>query len=182
MAGYKDSKEEIKAAEVRELISKANKLGKKIELKWKKDEDFEELAIEYYRLKGKADVLSLELADYLRQNYPNNFLVHNIKLTDKQINNITDLDTLNLINKLLPIHDIGFLIDESNTESYILFNNNGAPVYEYISPNIRLGEGFYEFMEEMGLTLEAVNKLYSIKIIGIPELWPNKVTKSNKLI
>ena len=197
MAGYLNEKEERKAAEVRKLIREANILKRKTEIRWNNGNNFDELAGEYYKIKDKADKLSLELVDYLRKNYPKNFLTHEVILSQEYIEYINnnsddefDKNMLKLItkyNNLLPIHDILFLTNGDDTNFYVLFNNNGTPAFRiWMSFDMLMPQEFYIFMEEMGLTITAVNKLYPLptplKIIANPGLWPNVVKSNYKLI
>ena len=192
MAGYVKSEEQIKAAEVRKLVNKSRKLWNEMDIKEKQGESIAELRRERDEIDNKANKLSLELAEYLKLNYPEYFRVSPIIVPNNYIRYIRNdkyiAQLLNEQNKKLNIHDIGLVMDDEEDIFYIFFKDNGNISFvKYISPNIIMPDNFYNFMEEMGLTIKAVNKLYELpnplRIVWQKNnLWPNVVTSGKKLI
>lgn len=194
MTGYENPKEQQKAAEVRELISKARKL-------WEEEVDsttreqlikLDQLGHEYY---DKAEILSLELTDYLRLNYPKNFIYHKVFLGSNELERIfhdkKEIDKyIRNYNIKLNIHDIAIFTVAHNIRYYALFNDNGNPVISTDRGNmLSFGNEFYDFLEELGLTPDAANKLYGFEegrgkyIVSLDlNKWPNKVKSSSKII
>jgi hypothetical protein len=139
------------------------------------------------------------LVSYLKRNYPRNFLTYEIVLPknvieyldEKSVDLQYDKDAIKLLkayNKSLPIHGITFLTDGKSLPYYVLFNDNGTASFAiYGKSNIIMPDNFYDFMEEMGLTVDAVNNLYNfprpLEIANSrSNLWPNKIKQTTKLI
>lgn len=199
MARYINLKEQIKAAEVRKLVNEANQIRKKININTYYGQPVDKLVEDEKRLMMQADKLSFELVDYLKRNYPINFIIYDIPLPQQLIDHLYNLKTLpqmredkNIINfihqynQILPIHSILLLTEGKNGPIfYILFNNDGHTSFSLntSSSDLVLADEFYQFMEEMGLTLNAVNKLYDTdEIIAPPGVWPNVVHLGKKVL
>lgn len=194
MIKYINENEQIKATEVRKLVKELNELRQEL---LEVDEDREQLLIKEIKNKrDNADKLSLELADYLKINYPDNFCVHRKIIPREYEDYLFDyfrigkkngkiVEIIEEYRKSLDNYDIMLLHNEKR--DYIIFNNNEIPLLTYSNDKrkMKMSEKFYDFMEEMGLTLKAVNFLYfeDRKKIYNPEIkiWPLNVKDVKKL-
>lgn len=200
MAGYINPREQQKAAKIRNLLKEVSLLKSKVISAVHKGHPFQELTEEIDVKVGEADKLSLELVEYLKENYPTSFNVYQDYIPEEYenyftnilINNTEDGQNLSKIikryNDKLADCDILILKPISADKYYVIFNNNGKPslVVNHLE-RIAMEDHFYEFMERVGLTLEAVNKLYDFpdnKSVenSIEFIWPNKVKTNQKLV
>lgn len=203
MNSYKNIEEQQKAAKVRELTNEALELALK-SLNQPGGMKFLEKAAE----KGmEADKLSFQLVNYLRTNYPNNFKIKIGKIPEDYeyyfINNVglneeeqeTFYEIMKKLKNKTNNHDILILSYQpliGRPIMYVFFNDNEVLVGTKISDNkLYMPIEFYQFMEEMGLTLKATAELYDFpsldqlrsgKILTRRNVWPNRVSITRKLI
>lgn len=214
MNDYKEIKEQQKAANVRRLMKEKKELKIQLfmaDIDKLTNKEKEELENEIQKLQDEADKLSLQLAMYLKSNYPNNFKVEITKLTDNEVYYFNELRNLNKAGRKIfkritkkygeQIENHNFLFFDHPQIKYIsfLFNDNGlmsGGVVGRRMGNVIKSPDFLNFMEEMGLTIKAASSLYdfsilqslpyhpvnSVRIISTASIWPNKVSISEKLI
>ena len=153
----------------------------------------------------KANLLSLEISEYLYSQYPDSFNIKFHTLTEKEENDIRNLQgEKEIVNYLKTLTE--YLKNSYPTDilifSYIeeddIEENREKPLFTYFMSQtepfdeedlyLTMPNSFYKFLETLGLTIVAANKLYNLKNISKYEnfdylfprefaeydsLWPN---------
>lgn len=208
MNGYLNIKEQQKATKVRKLVKEKLRLKLHISKNNLTGGEIKILKGGIKNLQNEADKLSLELVDYLKQNYPNDFLIKMIEWEDKDIGYFNYLKVENkeqLKVFKMKMSEYGkqfskynFLFFDHLYAKYTIFKVFRRTIFKMgeINNILQMPSKFYQFMEEMGLTKRAVMKLYDFKeleklpyhpliniIINYPiNHWPNRVKINEKLI
>ena len=147
-----------------------------------------------HSLRRMAEESSFIISDFLIKEYPNYFNIWLIPITSfpgKEIEkfNISTVNLSSLYSELSDLglykYDIVYLYHKNGdidvhlnnieiqyeifiTNTTNLLENKIIPLsyFEYDNPDL------YNFMEQIGLTLKAMERLYEIKFYGIKEYWP----------
>jgi hypothetical protein len=115
MTGYVNPEEQQKAVKVRKLVEEARRLWKEEYAENTPMEKRHSIGEEGNRLYDEAEVLSNELAEYLKRNYPDNFKVHQKTLSEEAFEDFSGSwhgvspeleEILEEYNNEIPIHDI----------------------------------------------------------------------------
>jgi hypothetical protein len=192
--GYKDEKYEQKAKEVRENVKLATEALK--------NRQFDLLS----NYTPKIEENSRELAKYLRNMYPNKFMIHNYEydiLTPEYYQysgSLSDAPEIarNVWNAVKEkgykpqLHDL-IIVDVSNNKGFKVYKLRFNPYLYFIGDEdiyvqINVGsdkyapDEFYYFMERMGLTENMQRYIYEDDYIDYkPNLWPKIYNEMEKL-
>lgn len=178
MDGYSEPENEAKARKVREIVHFYTTYEQKL------------TSDQVLNLIDEANKLSLELADYLRLNYPDSFNFKKIKYdTEEEIEfeKRSSFPLSELPENIQKIWQDIELKYKPKVHDYYEIKINAwkyaevLRMYFFVEENKVYGSilsfipEFFDFMERMGLTEPAYTKLYGTKINSHGYYWPNKV-------
>ena len=123
-----------------------------------------------------ANELSFEIVKYLRNKYPNNFIINKIEITNEEWEyfkprNMEKEENFPIIKQIVKsyygkVDNYNILIlYHRNMNILAIFNKNGSYSYFKIPNKGRtyMSKEFYNFMNEIGLTIPAANNLYDLR-------------------
>lgn len=195
LLGYPNSQEQQKAAKVRKLVNDFNRIRNVIIEHKHKNLDVSEMREQLKCKQKQANDLSLELVNYLKINYVNNFVIISIDMANEDkkyfTNNEKSTEDQKQLRKLFRQYNKqlkygNILIFKCKIESFypVLFNNGEGYLFGIkTNQGILIECDFYDILEELGLTMAAVNELYGFTIVNHKhKAWPNFVKLSEKLM
>ena len=194
MSHFLNNEMKEKAKEVRNYVSQGNKI------------------LTRKPAPNNIEAVSMEIVEYLKTKYPNNFKVHKKEIPYNEYfdhsKGMHSKSDQNIQNKLRGKEEEEFYykktekmkeiipqyFSELNKYDILILTNNGVNLFtlfitdeeKYIGAGsqINVPGNFFRFMEELGLTLIAAINLYNLDKNILPSsfCWPTRVHVNDKLL